>query len=430
MKVIVVGLGYVGLTLSVYMANKGLRVFGLDNSDSVISSLEMGKAHFYEADFNDRLSKSIKSGNFTFGKSLLGSQDEEVVYIVTVGTPIVDSSISTDALTDVLALIAKSLKCNDSVILRSTIQVGCTRAEAKPILDTAGVDYRLGFCPERTLEGKAFEELASLPQIVSGIDPDSLSHISNFFKLFTNEIVIVNSVEEAEIVKLLNNSERDLRFAIGNEVALMCEAFGISASNVIRAANFKYNRSDLKLPGPVGGPCLEKDPYILTNSFSDQSYSPKMFVTGRQINESIISSAANRIFKRTKNKINPNICVLGMAFKGVPVTGDVRGSTAKQLVIELRKLFKNGSILGHDYLATNEDILSCGVDSVVADLVDIINNVDIIIAHNNHPTYATQIPEVLNAFNNEVVLYDFWNQLGTINNNIVDHCIFGEGKEL
>tara|TARA_B110000114_G_C15078317_1_gene392844 strand:+ start:485 stop:1777 length:1293 start_codon:yes stop_codon:yes gene_type:complete len=428
MRVVVVGLGYVGLTLSVYMANKGLRVFGLDNSDSVISSLESGKAHFYEEDFDDRLSDSVKSGNLSFGKQLVCSQDEEIVYIITVGTPVIDDSISLTALTSVLSLISKNLKSNDSVILRSTIQVGCTRSVAKPILDAVGVDYHLGFCPERTLEGTAFKELASLPQLVSGIDSASLNHISDFFKLFTNEIVMLDTVEEAEIVKLLNNSERDLRFAIGNEIAIMCETIGISASNVIKAANFKYKRSDLKFPGPVGGPCLEKDPFILTGSFSDQSYSPKLFIAGRKVNESIISLAAGYIFKHTKNKKDPKICILGMAFKGFPPTGDVRGSVAKQLVVELRSLFKNGLISGHDYLATNEDILRCGVDSVVTNLVKIVDNFDVVVVQNNHPMYAVEIPSIMDDFKNEVFVYDFWNQLEIIDNHVVNYYAFGEGE--
>ncbi len=197
--------------------------------------------------------------------------------------------------------LKSSIKSDDLIILRSTVRVGVTRNIVKSELDKSGVNYFLAFCPERTLEGNAFEELATLPQIISGIDKHSLKKVREFFQPVCSEVVELNSVEEAEMVKLLNNSERDLMFALANEIAMMCDSKGLNAYNIINAANYKYPRSNIRNPGPAGGPCLEKDPYILTEGFIGESYVPELFQKGRRVNESIISVSLKQAFKNNIN---------------------------------------------------------------------------------------------------------------------------------
>tara|TARA_B110000259_G_C14002965_1_gene396906 strand:- start:79 stop:1362 length:1284 start_codon:yes stop_codon:yes gene_type:complete len=426
MNVVIFGLGYVGMTLGVHIASKGHRVYGIDKSEIVLSALSEGRAHFYEEGFDSHLADVIESGRFSFGSVLSVPCNESALYIVTVGTPLVDGVVTLEPLKNALSVIAGSLKENDSVVLRSTVEVGCTRRIAKPILDLASVNYFLGFCPERTLEGVALEELASLPQIVSGIDSKSHNVMVEFFSKISKEVVPLNSVEEAELVKLLNNSERDLKFALANEIALMCDALNISSSNVIRAANYKYPRSDLKFPGPVGGPCLGKDPYILTGSFSDLSYIPTLFKTGRKVNESIVSRSVTKALDMYQGSLPPRVCILGMAFKGFPRTGDVRGSLAIDL-IECIKYESQGSlILAHDYLSTTSDILSCGVTSKLEELELIASDFDIVFIQNNHPNYRLELPSILEQATDNVIVYDFWSQLGSIDNPNVIYCALGE----
>lgn len=421
MKVCIVGLGYVGLTLAVYLARKGLNVHGVDINPKVLESLKQCKAHFYEKDFDTELKLSISEKKFTYSDNYDWTKEcsENILYIITVGTTLgKDGLVNLNPIKSVSSKISTVLKDGDAIALRSTVKIGVTRKTVKPILDSAEVSYHLAFCPERTLEGCAFEELSNLPQIVSGIDEPSLEFISNFFKSINTEVIQLDSVEAAEMVKLLNNSERDLMFALGNEIGMMCDAIGIDAYKVIDASNYKYPRSNIKKPGPVGGPCLEKDPYILTEGFADTDYQPSIFLAGRKINESVIENTVDRIISKLgKQKFN-RIAVLGFAFKGLPPTGDVRGSLVKDLLTDLHnKKLSDNPILGHDYLADYDDMKSLNVD-VIENLEESLKGVDLIILQNNHPSYRKENWLKLSEIVDEnCVIIDYWNQLDDLVKN-------------
>lgn len=430
-QVCVVGLGYVGLTLAVYLARQGKSVYGVEIADHILESLKNKKAHFYEAGFDTELKAAIEAEQFTFGKRHRPFE-KNTVFIVTVGTPLgEDGNVNLAALQTVSNNIAEVMQAGDVVILRSTVKVGTTRNVVKACLDKAGKQYHLGFCPERTLEGSAFEELASLPQIISGLDEEALGKIEAFFEPVCHELVAMNSVEEAEMVKLLNNSERDLMFALGNEVALMCDAKGLDAYKIIEAANHHYPRSNLKKPGPVGGPCLEKDPYILTEGFHHSAYEPTLFTSGRRINESIIEKGLGQFLKRSgiENGNSPEkIAVMGFAFKGSPPTGDVRGSLVYQVIETIKNYFPYVEIVGHDYLATIDDMMHAGATRAHNDILSVIENTDLIIFQNNHPQYR-QEPwlDLKNKMPSNVKIFDFWNQLSEFEQHL-NYTAFGRGK--
>ncbi|NQY43516.1 MAG: nucleotide sugar dehydrogenase [Legionellales bacterium] len=434
-KVCIVGLGYVGLTLAVYLSRKGLRVHGVDISNTILNALSQKKAHFFEKNFDAEISKSIDSGMFSFSNNYIHS-DGPTFYIVTVGTPLgTDNKVNISALKKVVNNIAKILSHEDVIVLRSTVKVGTTRNIVKPILDKTGKNYHLGFCPERTLEGAAFEELSKLPQIVSGIDDDSLDCISNFFQPVCNKIVKMNCVEEAEMVKLLNNSERDLKFALSNEIALMSEAKGLDAYRIIEAANFEYPRSNIKKPGPVGGPCLEKDPYILTEGFLDSTYNPGLFLAARKVNEMIIEKGLSKFLdefeKQTINQTPHKIAVLGFAFKGTPVTGDIRGSLVHKIIAIIKNRFPYSDIFGHDYLATNEDMTNSGATDSSDNIQEALKGAEIVIIQNNHPNYKKEDwLSLANIMSDHCMIYDFWHQIPiNIIEQLSSYYYFGGGKK-
>jgi nucleotide sugar dehydrogenase len=409
MKVCVIGCGYVGLTLAVYLAKQGHDVHGVDVSDTVLASLESGHAHFYEKDFDGQLADVIKSGHFHWSRDIPEISDT-VCYIVTVGTPLASNDkVNLVPIGNVCESLREKLKDGDMVVLRSTVKVGVTRNIVKPALDCSGKKYYLAFCPERTLEGCAFEELASLPQIVSGIDDESLTAVAGFFAKVCSEIVLMGSVEEAEMVKLLNNSERDLMFALANEIALMCDGKGLDVHRIIAAANHNYPRSNLKKPGPVGGPCLEKDPYILTEGFEGSDYVPNIFLTGRRINESIAEASMRRT-KMLCDELGRDvkkIAVLGFAFKGLPPTGDMRGSPVFDVLASIRAYFPQARLYGHDYLALKEEVAATGV--ITAETVrEAVEGAQLVIIQNNHPDYRQEpLDSMIQA---GAVIFDFWNQ--------------------
>ncbi len=135
-----------------------------------------------------------------------------------------------------------------------------------PILQEVGVPFEIAFCPERTIEGNALAELRRLPQIVGADKVETAMRATRLFMETTPTVVRVRSIEAAEMVKLIDNTSRDLIFAFSNEIAQACDAVGVSAIEVINAGKLGYPRTNLPLPGPVGGPCLTKDPYILAQS--------------------------------------------------------------------------------------------------------------------------------------------------------------------
>jgi nucleotide sugar dehydrogenase len=410
-KVCVIGLGYVGLTLGTYLASYGEQVHGIDRSDVVLDSLRNNRAHFYEEGFDELLSKVLTNGALTFGKDY---SDDADVYIVTVGTSLgANKKVNYEAIYEVSNQLAKRIKPGALIIFRSTLKIGTIRNIIKPILDRANKKYYLAYCPERTLEGNAIHELANLPQIISGIDEDSLTVAKNFFSSFSSEVVTMNSVEEAEMVKLLNNSERDLMFALANEIALMCMEKNLNAQDVIRAANYKYPRSNLKKPGLVGGPCLEKDPYILTESFEETNYRPQLFTMGRHINEKLVILSLNKICDRWEHnhqEVPKRIVICGFAFKGMPATNDMRGSLVIPIISYLKTRFPDATLVGHDYLVSEAEIAATGV-LIAASLQEAINGADLIILQNNHPKYKSEKWDI----GESAFIFDFWNQLDPTN---------------
>jgi len=411
--VCIVGLGYVGLTLAVAMADAGFQVHGVEISDAVLRALSEGRAHFLEAGLDARLAEQIRTGRFTFGRRL----DDSVAaraYIVTVGTPVDDDKkVRIDSMRAVIADIGRVLRDGDIVILRSTVLVGTTRDIAKPALDATGRRYDLAFCPERTLEGKALAELRSLPQIVGGIDAASTSRAAQLFSRLTPTIVRVNDPETAELVKLVSNVQRDYIFAFANEVAAMCDALGLSAAEVIASGNLDYPRANLPVPGPVGGPCLEKDPYILAESLERVAFVPALAIAARRWNEELPQRTVATVaeaFARRSDTPPARIGLAGLAFKGRPETDDMRGTLAIPLVRHLREAFPAARLVGWDPAAGPEAIAALDIEPV-ASLDEIFKDTSILIIQNNHECFARMdLPALSAGMARPAIIYDLWTQ--------------------
>ena len=412
--VAIFGLGYVGLTLAVAAADAGYRVVGLEIQNDVLETIKHGKAHFFEVGINERLSRHVASGKITVRRKLL-PQDRCSTYIITVGTPIgPDKRTQTESIISVMQDIRDLLQPKDLVILRSTVRVGVTRDIAKVILDQSGLPYHLAFCPERTIEGQALLELRELPQIVGGINVESRDLAFAFFSRIASEVITVESVEAAELVKLINNTERDLRFAFANEVAAICDVFGLKAHDVIAACNYRYPRSNLALPGPVGGPCLTKDPYILAEGLETHGLKPQLALVGRETNEALIGSAVsavrNALAMLGSTERFVRIGILGLAFKGRPATDDLRGSTVFDLLQAIHRNFPGASIVGYDPVAEASAIALTGMQPVES-IEQAFAGASAVFLHNNHPDLANLPLQGLGAvMARPAIVYDFWAQ--------------------
>jgi len=254
-KVCVVGTGHIGLPLAALLAEVGFEVTGYDTNDDFVTHVNTtGSTDFREEGLDELLAKHLHKG-LTLTSSPPAGQD---VYIITVGTPL-ETGMQRPNLERVrmaVQRIAPGFGENPLIVLRSTVSIGTTRSVVLPEITRAARRFGLAFCPERTIEGKAIPEMRSLPQIVGGLDDESADRAEALFRLITPKIVRVSSLETAEMIKLINNTYRDLTFAFANEVALIAERMGLSAAEMIHAANVDYARSNVAQPGFVGGPCL------------------------------------------------------------------------------------------------------------------------------------------------------------------------------
>ncbi|MEM9363423.1 MAG: nucleotide sugar dehydrogenase [Bacteroidota bacterium] len=410
MKVGIVGLGYVGLTLSIASALRGIKVFGIEKNKKTLETIKQGKAHFYEPHINEFLELCINRNLFvedSFTENL-----ELDGFIITIGTPLnpTTGKVNYDYLLSALESISANYSGKEWIVLRSTISVGTTRKIIIPYLaQISGVEpdkVRIAFCPERTIEGKAIEELYSLPQIVGGNNEESFELAANYFNKLTNNIVKVPSLETAELVKLFNNTYRDVHFAMGNAFNEIAQSFGIDGYLAIEASNRGYARSNIALPGYVGGPCLEKDPYILSENMPDHN-GKNFVVNSRKYNESLEESVLTWV---TNNFPNTTIIGMsGMAFKGVPETSDLRGSVAVNIARKIKKM--GYSIFLHDYVADINEMTDLNLGDIETDFYSLVEKTSVILIMNNNPNYRTIDFDKIIANNSRKYFLDSWNVL-------------------
>ncbi|MBI3453587.1 MAG: nucleotide sugar dehydrogenase [Rhodospirillales bacterium] len=409
----VLGCGYVGLTLAVVMADVGFDVTGVEIRDDVLEKLNRGEPHFHEPGIGAHLKRLISLGRLRFAK-YIPPQSAATVFIITVGTPLDGQGRARlDMVQSISREVASHLKPGDLVVMRSTVKLGTTRKVVISILDAADTPYDLAFCPERTLEGQALAELRTLPQIVGGVTLAACVRASQLFQFLTPTTVRVSSLETAEMIKLVDNSHRDVFFAFSNEIARLCDVAAIGAAEVIRAGKLGYPRTNLPMPGPVGGPCLSKDPYILAEGFEGTGINASIVLAARRTNENQSGEAVSIIKATTDCMIgfppNPIVTLLGVAFKGRPSTDDLRGTMALPILAELRKRYPMATFRGWDAVVAADDIARLEIEPM-EDLASAMAGANLVVIANNHPAFAEMPVESLaDSLARPALIYDFWN---------------------
>ena len=413
-KIVIIGLGYVGLTMAAVIADCGFNVIGYDQDKLKVDKLLRGKNYIHEKGLTELINKNINKSLFV-SKSIPEDGD---VYIISVGTPI-NSEINNfqpdmSFLESACEETARVLKRGNLVILRSTVPIGTTSNFVKKILEDnsklkCGIDFHLSFAPERTAEGQAMTELRELPQIIGGYNKDSLEATAALFRDVTNTIVRVDSLEAAEMVKLINNSFRDYIFAYSNQISKIGHKFNLDVVEIIKAANKGYKRDPVPLPSPgVGGPCLTKDPYIFASS-SDNYNNNSIFLRSREINESmhsfVIDNVISTLKSIKKNVKNTKILICGLAFKGNPETGDLRNSSGVEIAMKLTKL--GYKIFCYDSVANSGDIQSIGLRPETIPVG--FKNKDVVIFLNNHKSFEKiDIRKMVLSMNYKPIIFDGW----------------------
>lgn len=390
-SVCIVGMGFVGLTLSIGLATKGLTVYGYDKNSDLLDSIADGEITVKEPDIQNKINNVIQSENLKLVKSIDQLPKHINTFIICVGTP-VDCQGKADlrAIYSSLKDVALTANPGTLVLLRSTVPVGTTRAIANFIESCnanliPGENLFVSFSPERTVEGNAIHETFSIPQIVGGFSRMCELVSSNFWKQVNQNIVITQTLEEAELVKLVNNSFRDLSFAFANSLIDLCEPLNISVSSLINSANSGYPRNKISLPSPgVGGYCLTKDPLLLADSWTNHtSYSDHPGISLPRLSRQVNDRAATYPFRQFNKYLDDfdldpqrlNVLICGIAFKGIPETNDLRGSCGIDLYNQLTTRCDN--IYLYDKIADTSSITTLSFtpdNDLTYDAVFLMNN--------------------------------------------------------
>ena len=317
-KISLVGLGYVGMPIAVAFSKK-VKVVGFD--------LNAKKIELYKSGIdptNEVGNEAIKACtvDFTADESKL---KEAKFHIVAVPTPVNDDH--TPDLTPVKGaseIVGRNLTKGAIVVYESTVYPGVTEDVCVPILEResglkCGVDFKVGYSPERINPGDKVHRLETITKIVSGMDEDSLEEIANVYELVVEAGVHrAESIKVAEAAKVIENSQRDINIAFMNELSIIFNKMGIDTQSVLKAAGTKWNF--LKFyPGLVGGHCIGVDPYYLTYKAEEMGYHSQIILSGRRINDDmgkyVAESTVKNLIKADVSIKNAKVAILGFTFK-------------------------------------------------------------------------------------------------------------------
>jgi UDP-N-acetyl-D-mannosaminuronic acid dehydrogenase len=385
--VVLGGCGHVGLPLGLVLADAGLRVSLFDTNAGAVKTVRSGSMPHLEAGAQEVLERTLASGNLTACSEpdVVGSAE---CLIVVIGTP-VDEHLNPDpqAVVQAVESVQEHLRDGQLLVLRSTIFPGVTRMVER-VIDGMGKSIDVAFCPERIAEGKAMDELQSLPQIVSARTFRGSERAAELFRKITKTIVQIQP-EEAELAKLFTNSYRYIKFAAANQLYMMANDFGVDYERVRAAVVQDYPRAaDLPGPGFAAGPCLLKDTMQLA-AFNNNNFALGM--ASMQINEGLPLYLVSRM--AAKYPLDAmTVGILGMAFKGE--SDDTRSSLSYKLKRVL-KVRAAGVLTTDPYVAD---------DPSLDTLEDVLDRADLVVIGAPHDVYAKS--EI------EQPIVDVWNLRG------------------
>tara|TARA_S200000501_G_C20872246_1_gene764881 strand:+ start:10461 stop:11696 length:1236 start_codon:yes stop_codon:yes gene_type:complete len=339
-KVCVIGLGYIGLPTASLLATKGFEVVGVDISQKVVNTINQGEIHIVEPDLDILVKSAVHSGNLSASLEPC----EADVFIIAVPTPFKDggpdhiSGKKPDLsyIDSATKKISPYIKAGDLVILESTSPVGTTDEVVAKILKQAGhaigENVFVSHCPERVLPGRILIELVENDRVVGGINEESTKVTVNFYERFVRGAVLATTAKTAEMVKLTENSSRDVQIAFANELSMICETENIDTWEVIELAN-RHPRVNILNPGPgVGGHCIAVDPWFIVDRSPEVS---KLIRTAREVNDAKPEWVINRVVHCANKFKDPIIACLGLAFKAD--VDDLRESPAYNIAKEIQR---------------------------------------------------------------------------------------------
>ncbi len=352
-NIAVIGLGYVGLPVALAIAKKFPHTVGFDINKQKITALNQGTDSTGEVSSDDLQNTSLK---ITYDPLDLADCN---FFIVAVPTPIDDNRVpDLTPLIKASETIGKVIKKGDIIVYESTVYPGVTEEVCGAVLAKVsdlkqGVDFKLGYSPERINPGDKTHTLEKIVKVVAGEDAETLEQIANVYGAVVDAGVYrAQSIKVAEAAKVIENTQRDLNIALMNELAIICDRLNIRTRDVLAAAGTKWNFLPFT-PGLVGGHCIGVDPYYLTAKAQQVGYYPQVILAGRRINDNMGQFLGSRLVKLLVEANvtikNARVGILGLTFKeNVP---DLRNSRVPDIITELQQF--GIEPLVHDALAQN-----------------------------------------------------------------------------
>ncbi len=388
-KIAVIGLGYVGLPVAVALARAFSGVIGFDVSKRRVAALN--KAEDWTGEIS---AEELKLSSLTITDKVEDIASSNF-FIVTVPTPIDDHRRpDLSPLESACAFIGPCLKPGAIVVFESTVYPGVTEDVCGPLLEKhsglkRGVDFKLGYSPERINPGDKEHRLESITKIVSAEDADSLARVKAVYgAIITAGLYEAQSIKVAEAAKVLENTQRDINIALMNELALILDRMNVRTRDVLDAAGTKWNFLKFS-PGLVGGHCIGVDPYYLTSAAEALGYHPQVILAGRRLNDDMAKFIAGKTIKLLiqsgASLQTARVAVLGLTFKeNVP---DLRNSKVPDIVYELNSFGISPQV--HDPLASPETAME-EYNLKLSSLSD-VKNLDALILAVNHREYLAHI---------------------------------------
>jgi UDP-N-acetyl-D-mannosaminuronic acid dehydrogenase len=342
-KICILGLGYIGLPTASTFATHGIRVLGVDVNTGIVETLRSGGLHIHEPGLREALTAAVESGNLA-----VAVQPEEAdAFLIAVPTPFLDNRFGEydgvkHKLADMRAVVSATeaivpfLRKGNLVVLESTSPPRTTEDLVRPILERSGLksgsDFHLCYSPERVLPGQILRELVENARVIGGVTPESARAGAALYATFVRGEIVQTDATTAEMVKLMENTYRDINIAIANEFSRLAEKFGVDIWEAISLAN-RHPRVKILRPGPgVGGHCISVDPWFLVEAAPELT---PLILNARRVNDGQPHFVVEKVKQALGSLEGKRISLLGLAFK--PDVDDLRESPAAEVALLLQE---------------------------------------------------------------------------------------------
>lgn len=414
----VLGLGYTGLPTASVFATHNFHVIGVDVNDRVISKLQAGGIHIEEPGLKTMVQAGLKSGNLI----VTTTPQPADAFIIAVPTPITaDKRADLRFVQSAARSIVPYLRAGNIVILESTVPPGTTRNVLAPILAESGLDPQtdllVAHSPERVLPGKILQELVGNDRVIGGLTPEAGQAAKGLYASFVQGRIVLTDATTAEMVKLMENTYRDVNIALANEFALVAEAIGVDVWEAINIANL-HPRVNVLRPGPgVGGHCIAVDPWFLVEAAPGPA---QLIAAARRLNDRMPQHVAEQVQATLAHLSNPQIAALGVAYKA-----DVDDARESPAVTVIRWL----QAAGYSVRVYDPFVNEGPFPHMVQSLNEAVSGADCLLLLTDHQEFKGMSPEKIGAAMRQKIAIDTRNALPAENWRAAGFDLHTLGKE-